>query len=109
MKCLGAGVGDVDPIDIEILKLASGAPRIFLRGRAAEIAEGLNLKAWHVSITHEAGWAAAIAVAEGGTAGQPLPGQAQPDSPASHAAVPADSLQANRAQQGLRTTGGAGV
>ncbi len=65
MKCLGAGVGDVDPIDIEILTLDSGEPRVVLRERAAEIAKGLDSEEWHVSITHEGGWAAAIAVAQG--------------------------------------------
>lgn len=62
MKCLRAGVGDVDPIDIEVLTLASGAPRAVLRGRAAEIAAELNVKELYVSITHEGCWAAAIAV-----------------------------------------------
>lgn len=79
MKTLGAGVGDLDPIDIEILTLASGAPRVVLRGRAAEIADELNLEECHVSITHEAGWAAAIAVAQRRM--NSLPSNRSPDEP----------------------------
>lgn len=82
MKCLGAGVGDVDPIDVEILTLPSGAPRVVLRGRAREIAGELGL-VFHVSITHEGGWAAAIAVAQRG----------------------ADSMQSNCGRQGLGAGG----
>jgi holo-[acyl-carrier protein] synthase len=62
MKCLRVGVGDVDPIDIEVLSLASGAPRAVLRGRAAQIAAELNVEEWYVAITHDGGWAAALAV-----------------------------------------------
>src|SRR5262249_14315403 len=73
MKCLEAGVGDVDPIDIEIVTLPSGAPRVVLRGRPAAIADDRGVDEWHVSITHEAGWAAAIAIAHRRTASRSKP------------------------------------
>lgn len=63
MKSLGSGVGEIDPIDIEITARASGAPEVVLRGRAAEAAEELDVRTCHVSITHESSWAAAIALA----------------------------------------------
>lgn len=64
MKCLGSGVGDIDPIDIEIITLASGAPTVTLRNSAAEIARRQEITGCLVSITHEDGWAAAVAVAK---------------------------------------------
>ncbi len=63
MKSLGAGIGEIDPIDIEIVTLASGAPMVVLRARAAEVAREQYLTVCLVSITHEDGWAAAIAIA----------------------------------------------
>jgi holo-[acyl-carrier protein] synthase len=63
MKCLGMGIGDIEPTDIEILTLPSGAPTVSLRAQAAAIAHAHQLGGWLISITHENGWAAAIAVA----------------------------------------------
>ena len=63
MKSLGHGVGDVDPIDIEIAALPSGAPEVVLHRGAAQLAEELRVQRCHVSITHESSWAAAIALA----------------------------------------------
>ncbi|WP_419854648.1 holo-ACP synthase [Candidatus Poriferisodalis sp.] len=67
MKCLGMGISDLDPRDIEIVSLESGAPRAVLRGSAAERAQSLGISKLHVSATHESGWAAAIAVASAST------------------------------------------
>lgn len=67
MKCLGVGIGDLDPRDIEIVSSESGAPRAVLRGSAAERAQSLGISKLHVSATHESGWAAAIAVASKST------------------------------------------
>lgn len=66
MKCLGTGLGAIEPTDIEILTLPSGAPTVSLRGQAAAIADAHQLGGWLISITHENGWAAAIAVARRG-------------------------------------------
>lgn len=67
MKCLGAGVGAIDPIDIEIATLDSGAPAVALRASAAEVAHRHHVTGCLVSISHEDGWAAAIAVAQRAT------------------------------------------
>jgi holo-[acyl-carrier protein] synthase len=63
MKSLGAGIGDVDPLDIEVLTLDSGAPHVVLHRAAARSAEALDVTRCLVSITHESAWAAAVAVA----------------------------------------------
>ena len=63
MKCLSLGISDLDPRDIEISSSESGAPSAVLRGSAAERARFLGISEFHVSASHESGWAAAIAVA----------------------------------------------
>ena len=63
MKSMSFGVGEVDPIDIEIDATASGAPQVVLHAEAADHARTLGIGACLVSITHEAAWAAAIAIA----------------------------------------------
>jgi holo-[acyl-carrier protein] synthase len=51
--------------DFEVRRAPSGAPEMFFRGRAARAAQGLGVaRAW-VSITHDAGVAAAVVVLEG--------------------------------------------
>lgn len=67
MKCLGLGISDLDPRDIEIVSSESGAPSAVLRGSAAEEARRLGVSKLHISASHESGWAAAIAVACMGT------------------------------------------
>lgn len=63
MKCLGLGISDLDPREIEILSSESGAPSVLLRGSAAERARSLGISKFDVSASHESGWATAIAVA----------------------------------------------
>lgn len=63
MKSLGYGVGDLDPIDIEIVAHSSGAPHVVLHRDAARLAAGARIDQCHVSITHESSWAAAISLA----------------------------------------------
>ena len=67
MKCLGLGISDLDPRDIEIVASESGAPSAVLRGSATERARLLGISKFHVSASHESGWAVAIAVACAGT------------------------------------------
>ncbi|WP_420438081.1 holo-ACP synthase [Candidatus Poriferisodalis sp.] len=67
MKCLGVGISDLDPRDVEIVSQNSGAPSVVLRGSAAGRAQSLGISEFHVSATHESGWAAAIAVASAST------------------------------------------
>jgi holo-[acyl-carrier protein] synthase len=64
MKALRCGLGEVDPLDIEILTDPGGAPRVSLHRNALAAAAALGVVRWHVSLSHEGGWAAAVAVAE---------------------------------------------
>ncbi|MEA4812627.1 MAG: holo-ACP synthase [Anaerolineaceae bacterium] len=64
-KALGTGIGKVAWRDIEIVHGLSGEPRLQLHGHAKEIAERLGLNEWAVSISHDAGIAAANVVALG--------------------------------------------
>lgn len=63
MKALGRGLGDVDPLDIEVVRGNGGAPEVRLRGSAAEVADQSGVVSVHVSMSHEQGWAVGFAVA----------------------------------------------
>lgn len=63
-KALGTGIGKVAWQEIEILHAPSGEPSVFLHGAALEVAQANGLAEWAVSITHEGGMAAAVAVAQ---------------------------------------------
>jgi len=63
MKALNHGIGEVDPLDIEIRKNHEGGPIVFLRKSAASIAESKKVHAWHISMSHEQDWAVAVATA----------------------------------------------
>ena len=66
MKALGTGWRrGVRWIDIEVRRAPGSAPRLHLHGRSAEIAEELGITSFHIAITHDAGIASAVAVAEG--------------------------------------------
>lgn len=67
MKCLGVGISDLDPREIEIVSSESGAPSAVLRDAAAERARWCGISRFHISASHESGWAVAIAVACAGT------------------------------------------
>jgi holo-[acyl-carrier protein] synthase len=64
MKALRCGLGVLDPLDVEILTEPDGAPRVVLHQSARAAATALGVGRWHVSLCHEDGWAAAIAIAE---------------------------------------------
>lgn len=64
-KALGTGIGKVAWQDIEILHEWSGEPLVHLHGNARFVAEKKGLTQWSVSITHDGGLAAAVAVAIG--------------------------------------------
>lgn len=49
---------------IELLREPSGWPRLELSGRAAELAEAAGIAGLEVSLTHEAGFASAVVIAE---------------------------------------------
>jgi holo-[acyl-carrier protein] synthase len=66
MKVLGTGwARGVRWLDIEVVRMPGEAPAVVLHGRSAEIARELGIARIHVTITHDAGLAGAVAVAEG--------------------------------------------
>ncbi len=64
MKSLGLGLGAFGLHDVETVLEASGAPRLVLHGRAAEIAAERGVSAFHLSLTHTDVVAIAMVVAE---------------------------------------------
>jgi holo-[acyl-carrier protein] synthase len=64
MKALGTGwARGVSWTDIEVRRLPSGKPEITLQGKCREIADGLGISRWDISITHTDAHAAASVVA----------------------------------------------
>jgi len=63
MKALQHGIGELEPLDVEIVSTRLGAPAVQLRRAAQAIAKRRGIATWHISVTHEGGWAAAIAIA----------------------------------------------
>ena len=65
-KALGAGWDTCGGFkSVEVVRVKGNRPRIVLYGRAEEVAERLGVCSVHVSITHDAGIAAAVVVIEG--------------------------------------------
>lgn len=65
MKVLGTGwTSGVRWVDIEVVRPPGGAPTCELHGRSAEHAARLGIERIHITITHDAGLAMAVAVAE---------------------------------------------
>ena len=64
MKALGRGLGDIDPLDIEIALGINGEPDVRLRNSASEMAEMRGIGIVRVSMSHEHGLAIAFAMAE---------------------------------------------
>ena len=65
MKALGTGwARGVRWRDIEVVRASGSAPTVVLHGVAARIAAGKGIARIHITITHDAGIAAAVAVAE---------------------------------------------
>jgi holo-[acyl-carrier protein] synthase len=65
LKVLPAGSGGVSFRAIEVRREESGRVHLQLSGRAAELAADAGLADFAVSLTHEAGFAAAVVVADG--------------------------------------------
>lgn len=63
-KALGAPPG-LRWTDAEVCVLESGQPRLEVSGTVAARAEELGVKSWHVSLSHDAGVASAVVIAEG--------------------------------------------
>jgi holo-[acyl-carrier protein] synthase len=63
-KSLGAP-GGLHWTDAEVYVEDSGQPRLRVRGTVAACAAALGVKSWHVSLSHDAGVASAVVIAEG--------------------------------------------
>jgi holo-[acyl-carrier protein] synthase len=63
-KTLGAPAG-LAWHDCEVLSSASGRPSLVLRATVADAAAALGIERWHLSLSHDAGIASALVVAEG--------------------------------------------
>lgn len=65
-KALGTGLaGEVTVHTIEILRLPSGAPSVHVIGGAKEVADGLGVTHWLISLTYSGGLAIASVIAAG--------------------------------------------
>jgi holo-[acyl-carrier protein] synthase len=51
--------------EVEVRRTESGRPRLELRGNALGLARTNGVERWHVTITHDAGIAAAVVILEG--------------------------------------------
>jgi len=60
------GVDGLHWQEVVISKDASGAPNLSVSGETAAVASKAGIKNFHVSISHDAGQAVAIVIAEGG-------------------------------------------
>ncbi|MEU3500928.1 holo-ACP synthase [Streptomyces hundungensis] len=63
-KALGAPAGLLWT-DAEVYVEANGQPRLRVRGSVAARAAELGVRHWHVSLSHDAGVASAVVIAEG--------------------------------------------
>ncbi|MEK2471918.1 MULTISPECIES: holo-ACP synthase [Streptomyces] len=63
-KALGAP-GGLHWTDAEVYVEDSGQPRLRVRGTVAARAAELGVQNWHVSLSHDAGVASAVVIAEG--------------------------------------------
>ncbi|MFC4032938.1 holo-ACP synthase [Streptomyces polygonati] len=63
-KALGAPPG-LHWLDAEITTTPSGQPRLTVTGTVANRAATLGVTGWHVSLSHDAGIASAVVIAEG--------------------------------------------
>lgn len=63
-KALGAP-GGLSWTDAEVVTADSGQPSLAVRGTVAARAEALGVRGWHLSLSHDAGIASAVVIAEG--------------------------------------------
>lgn len=62
-KALGAPPGLLWT-DAEVVTAASGQPSLVVTGTVAARAEALGVRSWHISLSHDAGVASAVVIAE---------------------------------------------
>ncbi|MBI1337997.1 MAG: holo-[acyl-carrier-protein] synthase [Phycisphaera sp.] len=66
LKALGTGwSGGIAWTDVEVVRAASGQPGVELHGVALEVAMGLHIEHWSLSLSHTASHAMASAIAWG--------------------------------------------
>lgn len=64
VKALGTGIGaNAGLQDLEVIRDAAGAPKLFLRGAAADFAKHHGITGIQISLTHARDYAAANAIA----------------------------------------------
>jgi holo-[acyl-carrier protein] synthase len=63
-KALGTGIGEVDWVEIEILRGPNKEPVLNLYGNARRIAEAKGMRDWAISLSHTRQHAIAMVVAE---------------------------------------------
>ncbi|MET8678794.1 holo-ACP synthase [Streptomyces sp. NPDC004647] len=63
-KALGAPSG-LYWTDVEVVTEDNGRPRLRVKGTVAARAGELGVRGWHVSLSHDAGVASAVVIAEG--------------------------------------------
>jgi holo-[acyl-carrier protein] synthase len=63
MKSLSVGLGAFEFADVEVVRGDGGAPALTVTGRAADLASERSVAGWHLSLTHTASVAIAVAVA----------------------------------------------
>jgi holo-[acyl-carrier protein] synthase len=63
MKALGVGLWKFAMRDVEVVRLASGQPRLALYGKAAELADARGITGWELTLTHSDFMAMAVAIA----------------------------------------------
>ncbi|WP_225847870.1 holo-ACP synthase [Streptomyces sp. HPF1205] len=62
-KSLGAPPG-LHWLDAEVVTTSSGRPHLIVRGTVAAHAAALGVTTWHLSLSHDAGIASAVVIAE---------------------------------------------
>ncbi|MEU3352604.1 holo-ACP synthase [Streptomyces sp. NPDC037389] len=62
-KALGAPPGLLWT-DAEVVTAASGQPSLVVTGTVAARAEAMGVRSWHISLSHDAGVASAVVIAE---------------------------------------------
>ncbi|WP_031516501.1 holo-ACP synthase [Streptomyces sp. NRRL F-5123] len=63
-KSLGAPAG-LSWLDAEVVTEDSGRPLLTVKGTVAARAAALGVRTWHLSLSHDAGVASAVVIAEG--------------------------------------------
>ena len=64
LKALGSGIGPIAFPEIEIVANELGQPSVSFDGRASDWVRARGISRWHLSISHDRNYAAAVAIAE---------------------------------------------